>query len=72
MEKFSYRNSNMPTEFKGFSPMMVNALLNAGFDANDTITLLGFANANNNHPDWSEDSTEKIAQHFHTMAAFTL
>ena len=72
MGKFNYGNSNMPTEFKGFSPMMVNALLNLGFDAGETIKLIRYADENNDHPDWSEATTKEIAEHFFSLGKFLL
>ena len=72
MEKFNYGNSNMPNEFKGFSPMMVNALLNLGFDADETIKLISYADKNNDHPDWSEATNKEIAEHFYSLGKFLL
>lgn len=69
---FNYGNSNLPDEFKGFSPMMINALLNLGFSGKDTILLITFADQNNHHPDWSEATDEEIADHFYSLAKFTL
>lgn len=64
----NYTNSNLPKVFRGCSPMMVNDLLSFGYSDNQVVTLIQYANDNDCHPDWSEDSTEEIRECFDCVA----
>ena len=60
----NYKNSNLPAQFKGFSPRSVNDLLSLNYSEQEVVALLRYADEHNDHPDWSEDSDAEIAQHF--------
>ena len=47
---------------------MVNNLLELNYSDREVISLLKYADEHNDHPDWSEDSSEKIARHFKSIA----
>jgi hypothetical protein len=48
---------------------MVNTLLNLGWFADDALTLLNYADATGDHPDWSEDDWDDILYHFQILEA---
>jgi hypothetical protein len=48
---------------------MVNTLLNLGWFANDALTLLNYADATGDHPDWSESDWDDLLYHFQLLEA---
>lgn len=44
-------------------------LLEIGYTAAEAEELLRYADDNNDHPDWSEDSLEQIKEHFDMVKA---
>ena len=66
---FQYDNTCLPEMFRGYSPFMVNTLLNLGWFADDALTLLNYADATGDHPDWSEDDWDDILYHFQILEA---
>ena len=68
----TYNNSTnpLPAEFREVgSPFMVNTLLEIGYSPKETITLLRYAQDNNDYPDWSEASIDEIILHFARLEA---
>ena len=61
-----YNNSTnpLPEMFRGKSPNMVNTLLVLGWNADDTLALLNFADSTGDHPDWSDDDWDRLLFHF--------
>jgi hypothetical protein len=55
--------------FRGYSPFMVNTLLNLGWFANDALALLKHADATGDHPDWSESDWDDLLCHFQLLEA---
>ena len=65
----NFTNSNLPEVFRGCSPMMVNDLLSFGYSDAQVVTLIQYADSNDFHPDWSEDSTDEIRECFDRIAS---
>lgn len=67
----TYNNSTnpLPEMFAGLSPFMVNTLLELGFMPKETADLLRYADEIDDHPDWSEASTDEITLHFVRLEA---
>lgn len=68
----TYNNSTnpLPDEFRAVgSPFMVNTLLEIGYSPEETLTLLRYAQDNNDYPDWSEADTDDIILHFARLEA---
>lgn len=51
------------------SKYMTDTLLEIGYTPADAEALLRYADDNNDHPDWSEDSLEQIKRHFEDLKA---
>jgi len=66
---FQYDNTCLPEMFRGHSPFMVNTLLNLGWFADDALTLLNYADATGDHPDWSESDWDDLLYHFQLLEA---
>lgn len=49
------------------SKYMTDTLLEIGYTADDAERLLRYADDNNDHPDWSEDSLAQIKRHFDVL-----
>lgn len=66
----TYNNSTnpLPEKFEGLSPLMVNTLLSIGYTDNAVNRLLRFADAHNDHPDWSDATNEEIDRHFRGLS----
>lgn len=69
-----YNNSTnpLPDALRGHSPGNVNTLLHIGWSEEMTKILLDYADANNDHPDWSEASYEEIEEHFAILEAMIM
>ncbi len=65
----NFTNSNLPEVFRGCSPMMVNDLLSFGYSDAQVVALIQYADSNDFHPDWSEDSTDEIRECFDRIAS---
>lgn len=69
----TYNNTTnpLPPELAGHSPAMVNTLVSLGYGEKWIKILLDIADAENNHPDWSEATNEQIDDHFLALAIRT-
>jgi hypothetical protein len=59
-----YDNSCLPEKFRGKSPHMVNTVIHLGWNEDDALALLNFADATGDHPDWSEADWDELLLHF--------
>ena len=61
-----YNNSDnpLPEKFRGKSPYMVNAVLHLGWNEDDALALLNYADESGDHPDWSEADWDGLLFHF--------
>lgn len=68
MSRYNNTTNPMPDNLRAVgSPFMVNTLMELGYSTNETIALLGYANENNDHPDWSEATMREISSHFRIL-----
>jgi hypothetical protein len=68
MTTYNNTTNPLPDKLAGLSPFMVNTLLEIGYSENSVNWLLRFADANDDHPDWSESSTDEIDRHFRALS----
>jgi hypothetical protein len=61
-----YNNSDnpLPEKFRGKSPHMVNTVLHLGWNEDDALALLNFADESGDHPNWSESDWDELLFHF--------
>ncbi|MCG3769969.1 MAG: hypothetical protein JW384_01100 [Nitrosomonadaceae bacterium] len=59
-----YNNSCLPEKFRGKSPHMVNTVIHLGWNEDDALALLNFADKSGDHPDWSEADWDELLFHF--------
>ena len=71
---YNYNNSTnpLPEKFRGKSPNMVNTVLHLGWNEDDTLALLNFADSTGDHPDWSEYDWDRLLFHFQQIEPLTL
>ena len=72
--EYNYNNSTnpLPEKFRGKSPNMVNTVLHLGWNEDDTLALLNFADATGDHPDWSESDWDELLFHFQQIEPLAL
>jgi hypothetical protein len=72
--EYNYNNSTnlLPEKFRGKSPHMVNTVLHLGWNEDDTLALLNFADATGDHPDWSEYDWDRLLFHFQQIEPLAL
>lgn len=69
MTTYNNTTNPLPEMLAGLSPFQVNTLIELGFTPDETSTLLRYADEINDHPDWSEASTDEITLHFVRLEA---
>jgi hypothetical protein len=70
-----YNNSTnpLPEKFRGrHSPFMVMTLIHLGWNEDDTLALLNFADKSGDHPDWSEADWDELLFHFQQIEPLAL
>lgn len=64
---YNNRSNPLPTMFAGKSPNAVNTLLHLGWNADDTLTLLNYADATGDQPDWSAYDWDELLYFFQML-----